>query len=71
VASIGDQSWAFDVRYCFGLKLHLVLPHVFTACLGGDNELPFCANTSNFWFFAAYPSESCGSAANRESFYAC
>jgi hypothetical protein len=39
VASIGDQSWALDVRYCFGLNLHLVLPHVFTAFLGSDNEL--------------------------------
>jgi hypothetical protein len=40
VASIGDQGWALDVRYFFGLNLHLVLPHVFTAFLGGDNELP-------------------------------
>ncbi|KAH6510337.1 hypothetical protein HBI81_261130 [Parastagonospora nodorum] len=34
-----NQSWALDVRYCFGLNLHPVLPHVFTPLLN-DKELP-------------------------------
>jgi tRNA A-37 threonylcarbamoyl transferase component Bud32 len=37
-----NQSWALDVRYCFGLNLHPVPPHVFTPLLS-DNESPSLA----------------------------